>query len=238
MQTIASLLRVLAYNIKDFANFKSDGSLEITIDKVPMEVWKKFSDAMKTLGYHYQGAQDALELTKKRSKDGGITVVYSPGKGNEDHIKGFSAAVGKKDLHKPQSNKSIIQKAVKQFGITENPSTAGFILSDGRMLDFGGRSGQRDRDHREIGSILPKGERSGHEAIVEFGKLGNIRMHIGSVVSFDVYVRPTREQLDKIEDILFQYKKYAVVVDVSGHSQEFSENPEGVLEFIKDKTGY
>lgn len=44
--------------------------------------------------------------------------------------------------------------AVAEFGLTEDPFVAGFILEDGRMLDFG-LDGVRIRDHREVGGAHP-----------------------------------------------------------------------------------
>lgn len=53
---------------------------------------------------------------------------------------------------KPQE---MLDASVDEFGLTENPFEAGFILPNGHMLDFsdkryGGRGGNRPRDHSEI----------------------------------------------------------------------------------------
>ena len=236
MISIASLIQALAYNLKEFVTFNPDGSMKLILDKVPMEVWGKFSKALNTIGYDIRGAQDALELTKKRSKDDGVSVTFSSG---DDHIKAFKAAIGKKDLHKPQSNKSIINKAVKMFGITESPDLAGYILDDGRMLNFGDKYGLgRAKDHREIGALFDE-DLKGHDAIKRFCELGNIRLHVGgSAISFDIHVRPTSDQMDKMEDLMEQHKKLTVIVSVPGSKEEFNNSPESVLEYIKKKTGY
>ena len=236
MISIASYIRALAYNLKDFVTFNPDGSMKLILDEVPKEVWGKFSSALNTMGYDIRGAQDAEEQTRKRSKDDGVSVTF---RSDDDHIKAFKAAIGKKDLHKPQSNKVLINKAVKMFGLTENPGLAGYILADGRMLNFSDKYGfGRSKDHREIGALFDD-DVSGHDAIVKFCELGNIRLHIGSsAVSFDIHVRPSGDQMDKMEDIMHQHSKLTVIVGLPGTKKEFNDNPEGALEFIKSKTNF
>jgi hypothetical protein len=51
---------------------------------------------------------------------------------------------------------------VAEFGLTDDPLEAGYVLSDGRMLDFsgkkeGGQPGTRSYDHREVGRASRKG---------------------------------------------------------------------------------
>jgi hypothetical protein len=72
----------------------------------------------------------------------------------------------------------LIEAAVENFGITTDPQEAGYLLPDGRMLDFSGRhrqvdsrydpevAGQRTVDHREIDALTPG--KTGTDAIVEF----------------------------------------------------------------------
>lgn len=229
MITLASYIRILAYNLKEFVTFNPDGSMELIIDKVPMEVCGKFSKALNHLGYDIRGAQDALELTRKRSKDEGVSVTFRK---DDEHIKAFKAAVGKVDLQKPKSKKSVIDKAIEMFGITENPASAGYILSDGRMLNFG-EGGSRSKDHREIG-ILLDGDLRGFEAIKAFCELGNIRMNVGtSSISFDIFVRITPDQLDRIENLIEHYDNMTAHISVpGGRSAEF-KGIEGVRDFIE-----
>lgn len=68
--------------------------------------------------------------------------------------------------------------AVETFGITTDPNEGGYILTDGRMLDFsgkkeGGPSGGRFMDHREIGMATGDG---GTEGMLDFMREGNVRM--------------------------------------------------------------
>lgn len=70
----------------------------------------------------------------------------------------------------------LIERAVEKFGTTRDPAESGYILPDGRMLDFSGRSeitkggktadgtlfsedfvvGKRWLDHRDLGDLLPE----------------------------------------------------------------------------------
>lgn len=88
-----------------------------------------------------------------------------------------------------------IEKAVKYFGITNNPREGGYIIPDGRMLDFsgkkeGGSPNRRDMDHRDIQQVL---DSSGTDAMIEFMNLGNIRMD-GNGRGVDMIKEPTEAQ--------------------------------------------
>ena len=57
-----------------------------------------------------------------------------------------------------ESHPEWIDKAIQRFGLTENINEAGYLLPDGRMLDFsgkkeGGTAGYRSYDHRQISEI-------------------------------------------------------------------------------------
>jgi hypothetical protein len=235
MKTLSNFLRYAAST--GFAKFNQDGSVEVQIEDVPNSIWQKYSDAMRSLGYEYRGAEDAKELTKHTAKGKDTAIL------KDEHAKAFAVAVGKKDLHKPKSNKSIINKAIKEFGLTNDPSLAGYILDDGRMLNFG-EYGTRSKDHSEIGFILPdEGDTHlrGHSAIKRFCELGNIRLlYSSNSIGFDVYKRPSSAQINVLEDILHLHSKGKhIYVDVPGFHEDFDSNdPDVVLEYIKRKTGY
>jgi len=65
-------------------------------------------------------------------------------------------------------------KAIKKFGYTDNRGRAGYLLPDGKMLDFG-RTGFGGHDHRDIDKIYG-GSKKGTEAMLDFMSGGNIRM--------------------------------------------------------------
>lgn len=68
----------------------------------------------------------------------------------------------------------IENQAIKEFGETEIFAFAGYILPDGRMLNFSYGGYQRDEDHRIIGQFFRK--RQGTEAMLEMMRRGSVRV--------------------------------------------------------------
>ena len=101
---------------------------------------------------------------------------------------------------------SLIDKAIAQFGLTSDPSEAGYILPDGRMLDFsgkreGGTPGMRSLDHGDI-SILHVDDTSisGTDGMIEFmQQAGAVRFsYINSDIVASFAVKMTASQIDVI----------------------------------------
>ena len=90
------------------------------------------------------------------------------------------------------------KKAIKEFHFTTNFNEAGYLLPDGRMLNFsGGERNHRYRDHREIGTIYEATQ--GAAALNRFMSDGNIRIMAESPgIDITVGVEPTPEQYDAI----------------------------------------
>ena len=210
-------------------------------DAVPMKVWGAFSKAMNDLDYGFRGGADAKQLLSKWHTDDEGNVVLSG-----DHAQGFLAALGKKDLFKPTNKRTsdaVIRAAVKHFGITENLDQAGYILPDGRLLNMG-EQGMRSMDHRQIGHVIPdrivSPESDGSKFMLAFMKMGAVRMHTGrSDFMFDFGSRPTRAQLERIEDIALGHPKYLIVVGAPGKpKKEFGkEDREYIIPYIRKVTG-
>jgi len=121
----------------------------------------------------------------------------------------------------PESN--LVQKAVNHFGVTDNPREAGYILPDGRLLDFSGRhyavgykdkkpiegkpdylANQRNVDHREVYDVVGKGGVEGMTIMENEGNM--IRINPSSEiadfgVSFNVEQHPTDAQWRAISNI-------------------------------------
>ena len=102
-------------------------------------------------------------------------------------------------------------KAVKEFGYTPYYYDAGYIVPNGKMLNFSGEKGRhfgsRGQDHRAIGTIFT-GDISGSEAMLKFMGQGNIRIMAetpGIDISKDV--EPTKEQYAQIRKFASQYAK-------------------------------
>ena len=95
--------------------------------------------------------------------------------------------------------KTAVKQAKEFFGLTNDFREAGYLLQDGTLLDFSGRSqgsrtyGRRTLDHREINEI-------GYD-MNEFIELGNIRMKPESS-GFELSKPLTKEQKSIIRDYL------------------------------------
>ncbi len=137
------------------------------------------------------------------------------------------------------------KQAVKEFGYTPYFYDAGYIIPNGKMLNFSGEKGKhfgsRGQDHRGISTIYA--ETSGTDALVRFMKDGNIRIMAESPgIDISTTVEPTKEQYSTIRRFIYEYidKEYFNIdfTDESGKvigSLEYENriNPTRILNDIK-----
>lgn len=99
-------------------------------------------------------------------------------------------------------NEYFGKQAVKVFGYTPYFYDAGYIMSNGKMLNFSGEKGKhrgsRGQDHRAIGQIFATTRNSA--AMTRFMNYGNIRI-MGESPGIDISskVEPTAEQYRQIK---------------------------------------
>ena len=99
-------------------------------------------------------------------------------------------------------NEHFGKQAVKVFGYTPYFYDAGYIMSNGKMLNFSGEKGKhrgsRGQDHRAIGQIFATTQNSA--AMTRFMNYGNIRI-MGESPGIDISskVEPTAEQYRQIK---------------------------------------
>ena len=104
------------------------------------------------------------------------------------------------------SSEERVKLAVKEFGYTSSFSEAGYILPNGKMLDFsGGNRGHRAEDHRSIGFIYQSLQ--GTLAMSDFMNQGNIRV-IDSAPGIDIGIdtKLTNEQYATIKRMVNEHK--------------------------------
>ena len=93
------------------------------------------------------------------------------------------------------------KQAVKEFGYTPYFYDAGYIMPNGKMLNFSGEKGQhygsRGQDHRAIGTIYA--DTKGTDALVRFMNDGNIRI-MAETPGLDISAstEPSKEQYTTI----------------------------------------
>lgn len=133
-------------------------------------------------------------------------------------------------------DEDLEQRAVKKFGTTHSHSEAGYVLRDGRMLDFSGKNdggphGMRSYDHREVQDVMDDKDLEDHTKMgaatrnmrTFMHKTGAIRYHPESGGNFDAVHEPTNQQLRTImrghRDLSFDGTMY-----VDHHNYETREN--------------
>jgi hypothetical protein len=98
---------------------------------------------------------------------------------------------------------NLINEAKKEFKTTTNILEAGYILPDGKMLDFsakreGGLGGERPKDHRQI-EVINGLERSRTDAMLEFmSATGSIRVGAYEGLDLDIAKPITPQQMTTI----------------------------------------
>ena len=116
------------------------------------------------------------------------------------------------------------QKAIDYFGETDSWEETGYLLTDGRQLDFSGRhwgsdgGGRREVDHRDIWDAFEPAGMQGFDAMMAFMSAGNIRI-MPETPGIDIAVMPTSEQEEMLEEYI-EYFGGDITLDI--------DNGEGV----------
>ena len=117
---------------------------------------------------------------------------------------------------KPEYRRKL---AMEQFGTTDRFERAGYILPDGRMLNFAQNDGTRDTDHREIlDAFGPAEVPNGTEALNKFLADGNVRV-MAEAPGVDIAAKTplTEQQLRQIRAMVEQLgsEKRRFTLDIS-----------------------
>lgn len=123
----------------------------------------------------------------------------------------------KKDIrYSTRNSAEDVKTAEEYFGTTYNVREAGYILLDGKMLDFSGRKdgapgGYRTVDHRDIWDAFDGnyGE-SGSDAMVQFMQAGNIRIMPESG-GINLSVKPNAAQTTALERYISRFNGEVVL---------------------------
>jgi len=147
-----------------------------------------------------------------------------------------------KDLEQPKEIYDIISLAIEEFGLTSRLSQAGYILPDGKLLNFGS-DGYREADHRQIAAVYKQNgikiwnDEYRYNYVVDFMNHGAIRCDVNSGI-LDMTKEPTNEQFYTIKD--FVRKAVDVDIDFTDdkgntlHSVSYSDaRPQAVVADIR-----
>ena len=137
---------------------------------------------------------------------------------------------------------AIENAVIEEFGATEDPREAGYILEDGQMLDFsgvreGGMPGMRSFDHREVGRAFEDSDfEGGTEGMIQFmSATGATRISYNDGdLSVDTNTRLTGGQLSTIQSIN-PSNIYWTVNDIDGRELEAGEGTVDDLDDISRK---
>ena len=153
------------------------------------EGMKAYQDWRKESGYaDLVDRRDALRADIEKSSESGSGRASA----------GELAAIEKSGLSEADYFR---KQAVKEFGYTPFFYDAGYIMPNGKMLNFSGEKGQhyvsRGEDHRAIGAIYENTE--GTDALVRFMNDGNIRI-MAETPGLDISAstEPSKEQYTTI----------------------------------------
>ena len=226
------------YNLKDL--ILSKNGKYVTLNKI----------VAKECGKGY-GSKFMEELTRIADENGWVLTLTpdaSFGASSVGRLKkfykkfGFVPNKGKKTdfntresmIRRPlREEKSITEKndvislAVENYGTTSNLNQAGYILPDGRLLNFGSE-GSRDTDHRNIEGIYKRNnidiwsDEYRYNYVVDFMNHGAIRCCLNGGI-LDMTQEPTKEQYYVIR----VFVRRAVDVDI-----DFTDNRGNTLHSV------
>lgn len=193
--------------------FVKDGVTYLNRAEISDDDYKKAERVLKGFGYDVRGIDDLKKLLNKWSIENidGIdyTKVLSP-----DWGRTFAKAIGISTESTPVEKENILELFLKniaknQDGITISSSiNAGtaYILPDGRSVNFPSRGNIRAHDHRIIGGYIGKDFDSATAAMEYFMEYTGAIRYVPEDGSFDIRVKPTNIQLDKIKSIVDRAK--------------------------------
>lgn len=111
--------------------------------------------------------------------------------------------------------RNICKMVVKDYGTTDNLKNIGFIMPDGKTLDFGcGSDVHRNCSHSDVGMYIynrdPKAnqDKSPWILIREWqNECGGVRVGVSDLTLYlDVVQKPTSKQVEKMKDMVIQRK--------------------------------
>ena len=176
--------------------------------------WNKVNTYLKRLGYDVRGAEDVKDVYFR------LTNKFTKLPKSKDHIEALEYSITKKE-------QSWETKAKRYFGLTRNLDLAGYLLTDGSLLDLSGRkqgnscATQRVLDHREINSTVPDNisisSDSNSKYMWAFIARGNIRINSNGI---DLAVMPTSKQWRVLREHILMNRGESYHVDISNKKGE------------------
>jgi len=196
------------------------GNLHIpNVEEITPSQWERINRIMVNKGYNMQGGEDCKRAVIKflgNENNGEPNTInpeiYGPW---VDTIAMVLHAKGEKPKAGPAYNcKNVLRAALRAFGETQNIREAGYILPGGKLLSLTGNFNTRDLDHTEINPVYshlgieipPDRTQSNHNVMFAFMKDCRV-IRIGGSQSFaDMFHEPTRQQAQRLIEMIKQHK--------------------------------
>jgi len=161
-----------------------------TLDKV-MKEYKSFDVEYAKAKKEYSDAYDEAEKARKAYE-----AEYETNEKEKERKEIEKSGMSEADWRR--------NKAVQYYGYTEDFREAGYMLPNGKCLNFCGSKGQhygmRGNDHRDIAGMYAAPSYGGSKEMVRFMSDGNIRVMAESPgVDISTAMEPTSEQYRQIE---------------------------------------
>lgn len=212
------------------------GKVYIDPSKLTEQELKKITAQMKALEYDWQDAEGTKAILQRH---------VSHGWGGDQAV-AIKKALGTDVNLQRGANSTQLNKITRAFGTTTNFLEAGYILSNGNLLDLsgkkdGGPPGTRAHDHRIVGGYMGVDVGSsgsqGMKAFMDTHKAIRIIHSSSGDTNIHTRTKPTDAQYKQILNLLLQARRMEgrVSVDVVGNTKDYDIGvaPNRVVEEIK-----
>ena len=212
--TVGSYAETVERSLDIEANVKSNFNLDKFGDVIKERAKEFNQDAAfvaETVPSDFEGANIGFEMDFGSDLKMQDAINFANLVNETATVDGFTFKVKNLDssgssIYLPQTEKDLelIQKSIKKFGTTEDIRDAGFIMPDGKMLNFNMRGGNfRDTEHRRVGFLTTEGYNG-----VDFGPMYDWMLKTGGVrvtgnqnrLYAEFAGKPTTTQIKKLTD--------------------------------------
>ena len=212
--TVGSYAETVERSLDIEANVKSNFNLDKFGDVIKERAKEFNQDAAfvaETVPSNFEGANIGFEMDFGSNLKMQDALNFANLINETATVDGFTFKVKNLDssgssIYLPQTQKDLelIQQSIKKFGTTENIREAGFIMPDGKMLNFSLRGRNfRDTEHRRVAFLTTEGYNG-----VDFGPMYDWMLKTGGVrvtgnqnrLYAEFAGKPTTTQIKKLTD--------------------------------------
>lgn len=170
--------------------------------------------------------------------DRAIRLIYPnstndiPKEAWDKFVSDWKSNIGEFNISKAAA--SMLEKAIKHYGLTDDPGKAAYILPDGTFLDFSEGSDTRTMDHRNVEFLVNKKYEYRTESMRHFMRNTGAIRFMPESGCIDIIKKPTERQLRAISEISELFNE--IIIDLNKGSKKFSKEYESwnKKEIIKD----